>query len=110
MTSSHWSAVAWGVFGPLVLLALAPLLDGIARQIRARLESRAGPPLLQGYLDLAKLAGKQEVSAGTGTLSRMLPYLALGAAVGAGVLLPVAGIAPLGFAGDGLVVLYLLAL
>ena len=110
MTPTAWGAIAWGVLGPLVLLALAPLLDGIARQIRARLESRAGPPLIQGYVDLAKLASKQEVSAGTGTLARRLPYLALAAAVGAGVLLPVGGIAPLGFAGDGLVVLYLLAL
>jgi formate hydrogenlyase subunit 4 len=110
MTSIAWGAVAWAVLGPVLLLALAPLLDGIARQIRARLESRAGPPILQGYVDLAKLAGKHEVSAGTGVLARQLPYLALGAAVAAGALLPLGGVAPLGFAGDGLVVLYLLAL
>ena len=103
-------AVTWGVLGPLILLALAPLLDGIARQIRARLESRAGPPLLQGYVDLAKLAGKQEVSAGTNALARRLPALALATAVTAGVLLPIGGRAPLGFAGDGLVLVYLLAL
>lgn len=104
------TAIAWGVLGPLVVLALAPLLDGIARQIRARLESRAGPPILQGYVDLAKLAGKREVSAGTDALARGLPIAALATAVAAGVLLPVNGTAPLGFAGDGLVVIYLLAL
>ena len=105
-----WIAIAWGLLGPVLLLALAPLLDGIARQIRARLESRAGPPLLQGYVDLAKLAGKREVSAATSSLARALPLLALGSAVAAGVLLPVGGSAPLGFAGDGLVLVYLLAL
>lgn len=103
-------AVAWGLLGPALLLAASPLLDGIARKVRARLESRAGPPLLQGYLDLAKLAGKREVSAGTGPLAGAMPWVALAAAVAAGLLLPVGGVAPLGFAGDGLVVLYLLAL
>jgi formate hydrogenlyase subunit 4 len=110
MTPAFWGAVAWALFGPLVLLAGAPLLDGLARQIRARLESRAGPPLLQGYIDLAKLAGKREVSAAVGRLAGMMPPLALGAAVTAGVLLPIGGAAPLGFAGDGVVFLYLLAL
>ena len=110
MSPALGAAIAWAVLGPLVLLALAPLLDGIGRQIRARLESRAGPPLLQGYVDLAKLAGKREVSAATGALAAALPPLALAAAVCAGMLLPLAGADPLGFAGDGLVVLYLLAL
>jgi formate hydrogenlyase subunit 4 len=89
---------------------VSPLLDGIARQIRARLESRAGPPLLQGYVDLAKLVGKHEVSSGTGRLAGIMPYVSLSAAVTAGVLLPIAGLSPLGFAGDGIVFLYLLGL
>lgn len=104
------AAVGWGVLGPALLLALSPLLDGAARVIRARLESRAGPPWLQGYVDLAKLAGKREVSAATGTLATVMPWVALSAALTAGLLLPVGGAAPLGFAGDGLVLLYLLAL
>jgi formate hydrogenlyase subunit 4 len=101
---------AWALLGPLFVLAASPLLDGVARKVRARLESRAGPPVLQGYVDLAKLADKREVSAGTGSLAGLLPWIALGSAVTAGLLLPVGGIAPLGFAGDGLVLLYLLAL
>ncbi|MFN8177574.1 MAG: NADH-quinone oxidoreductase subunit H [bacterium] len=104
------SAIAWALVVPLVLFMLSPLLDGIARQIRARLESRAGPPLLQGYVDLAKLAGKHEVSSGTGRLAATMPFVALAAAVTAGVLLPVAGVSPLGFAGDAIVVLYLIGL
>jgi formate hydrogenlyase subunit 4 len=110
MSAAVWGAILWAVVGPLFLLGASPLLDGIARQLRARLETRAGPPLLQGYVDLAKLAGKQEVSAGTGRLAGLLPPAALAAAVTAGLLLPVGGRAPLGFAGDGVVVLYLLAL
>jgi formate hydrogenlyase subunit 4 len=103
-------AIAWALLVPLVLLALSPLLDGVGRQIRARLESRAGPPLTQGYRDLAKLTGKDEVSAGVNPLATLLPWVALAAAVAAGALLPVAGSAPLGAAGDAIVVLYLLGL
>jgi formate hydrogenlyase subunit 4 len=110
LAAVHPGAVAWALLGPLVLLGIAPLLDGVARQVRARLETRAGPPLWQGYLDLAKLAGKREVSAGTGRLADVMPYVALAAAVTAGLLLPVGKLAPLGFAGDGIVFLYLLAL
>lgn len=102
--------VAWALLVPLALLAASPLLDGVGRQIRARLESRAGPPLLQGYVDLAKLAGKHEVSAGVNPLATLMPFVALAAAAAAGALLPVAGIAPLGGAGDAIVVLYLLGL
>jgi formate hydrogenlyase subunit 4 len=108
--SPSWVALAWGLLAPLLLLGVAPLLDGVARQVRARLESRAGPPLHQGYLDLAKLAEKSEVSAGANRLADGMPWLALAAACAAGALLPVAGTAPLGFAGDALALLYLLGL
>jgi formate hydrogenlyase subunit 4 len=111
VAAAAWpGTVVWALLGPLVLLAVSPLLDGVGRQVRARLETRAGPPLMQGYVDLAKLAGKREVSAGTGRLADTMPYVALAAAVTAGLLLPVGKLAPLGFAGDGVVFLYLLAL
>ena len=110
MSAGGLSAFLWVLLGVPLLLAVAPFLDGLARAIRARLESRAGPPLAQGYLDLAKLAGKSEVSAGTGPLAAGLPAVALAAAATAGLLLPLGGVAPLGFAGDGVVLLYLLGL
>jgi formate hydrogenlyase subunit 4 len=110
MTTPLPLIVAWALLAPLVLVAASPLLDGIGRQIRARLESRAGPPITQGYRDLAKLAGKHEVSAGVNPLATSMPYVALAAAAAAGALLPVGGLVPLGGAGDALVVLYLLGL
>ena len=110
MTPWTPAAILWVLFAPLVLLAVAPLLDGLARRIRARLESRVGPPFMQGYRDLAKLAGKHEVSSGVNALANLMPMVALGAAVTAGTLVPLAGLAPLGFAGDAIVVLYLLGL
>ena len=89
---------------------LAPLPDGLARRVRARLQSRAGPPLLQGYQDLAKLAGKHDRGAAGGPLAAAMPPLALAAAVSAAVLLPAGGAAPLGFAGDLVAFVYLLGL
>ncbi len=103
-------ALIWAIATPLILLAISPLLDGLARKIRARLHSRIGPPLIQGYLDLAKLAGKTDVTPTVNTLTNFLPFLALASAVTAGTLLPISDFAPLSFAGDLLVVLYLLGL
>lgn len=103
-------ALAWVIVAPIVLLAVSPLLDGLARKIRARLHSRVGPPIIQGYLDLVKLAGKADVTPTVNALTNFLPFLALSSAVAAGVLLPVSDFAPLSFAGDLLSVLYLLGL
>lgn len=103
-------ALIWAIAVPLILLAISPFLDGLARKIRARLHSRIGPPLIQGYLDLAKLAGKTDVTPAVNTLTNFLPFLALASAVTAGVLLPISDFSPLSFAGDLLVILYLLGL
>jgi formate hydrogenlyase subunit 4 len=109
MTHAAPLAIAWALGVPCVLLAVAPLLDGVGRRVRARLESRAGPPLLQAYRDLAKLAGKHEVGSGANALASAMPYVALAAVVAAGVLLPLgAHASPV--AGDAVVVLYLLGL
>ncbi len=103
-------ALIWAIVVPIVLMAISPFLDGLGRKIRARIHSRVGPPLIQGYLDLVKLAGKTDVTTASNTLTNFLPFLALGSAVIAGVLLPVGNFNPISFAGDLLVVLYLLGL
>ena len=59
----------------LVLLA-APLLTGWVRKVRARLQRRAGPPILQPYRDLWRLAHKEALAADTTSwLFRVAPYL-----------------------------------
>ncbi|MCS7186584.1 MAG: NADH-quinone oxidoreductase subunit H [Armatimonadota bacterium] len=103
-------ALIWAFVVPLVVLAISPLLDGLARKIRARLHSRAGPPLIQGYIDLVKLAGKTDVTPTVNALTNFLPFLALVSAVTAGIFLPISDFSPFSFAGDLVVVLYLLGL
>ena len=41
------------------VLLIAPLAVGVVRRVKARLMRRQGPPLLQGYRDLAKLLRKE---------------------------------------------------
>jgi formate hydrogenlyase subunit 4 len=60
-----------------LVLALAPLLTGFVRTLKARLLGRRGPPLLQPYRDLLRLLRKEPVVAETASpLFRIAPYLA----------------------------------
>lgn len=47
----------------VVLVAMSPLLVGVMRQVRARLEGRAGAGVLQPWRDLRKLFGKEPLTA-----------------------------------------------
>jgi formate hydrogenlyase subunit 4 len=47
----------------MLVLALAPLLTGFVRKMKARLLRRQGPPLLQPYRDLIRLMRKEVVLA-----------------------------------------------
>ncbi len=60
----------------LLVLLLAPLFTGYVRKVKARLLRRRGPPLVQPYLDLARLMRKEVVLAeGASWLFRVSPYL-----------------------------------
>jgi formate hydrogenlyase subunit 4 len=60
----------------LLVLLLAPLLTGFVRKLKARLQRRQGPPLLQPYLDLRRLLAKEVVLAENASwLFRVVPYL-----------------------------------
>jgi len=59
-----------------LVLALAPLLTGFVRKVKARLVRRQGPPLLQPYRDLWRLMRKEAVLAENASwLFRAAPYL-----------------------------------
>ena len=64
-----------GVQMTLVLL-LAPLLTGLTRKVKARLQRRQGPSLIQPYRDLKRLLGKEVVLADNASwLFRVAPYV-----------------------------------
>ena len=64
----------------VLVLLLAPLLTGYVRKVKARLLRRQGPPLVQPYLDLARLVRKEVVLAESASwLFRTIPYLVFAA-------------------------------
>jgi formate hydrogenlyase subunit 4 len=73
----------------LLVLLLAPLLTGFVRKVKARLLRRRGPPLLQPYRDLVRLARKEVVLADNASwLFRVAPYLIFAGAWVAAALVP----------------------
>ena len=72
-----------------VVLALAPLLTGYVRTLKARLLGRRGPPLVQPYRDLLRLLRKEVVMAqGASWVFRAAPYLVFAATWVAAALVP----------------------
>ena len=60
----------------LLVLAVAPLVLGVTRKIKARCLRRVGPPTWQPYIDLWKLLHKEAVLAHNASwLYRVAPYL-----------------------------------
>ncbi|MEW5992383.1 MAG: NADH-quinone oxidoreductase subunit H [Chloroflexota bacterium] len=93
-------------------LLVAPLLFGITRRVKARLQYRRGPGLLQPYRDLRKWWAKESVeSEAAGPVSRIAPAIVLAATLGATLYVPVVATwPPLDGWGDLVVVVGLMAL
>ena len=73
----------------LLVLALAPLLTGFLRKVKARLLRRQGPSPLQPYRDLLRLLRKEVVLADNASwLFRVTPYLVFAATWVAAALIP----------------------
>ncbi len=94
------------------LLAVAPLLRSGIKKMKATMQTRKGPPLLQGYYDLAKLLRKETVRSETASWVYVLgPRVYFAAAVAATTLVPVlVAAAPLEGAGGILGLVGILAL
>lgn len=92
------------------VLALAPLLTGFVRKVKARLMRRNGPPLLQPYYDLARLLRKEAIVAhGASWVFRAAPYLILALTWVAASVVPVFATGlPFAGAGDLIVITALL--
>lgn len=106
----YLTGLAQAVVTALVVLALAPLLEGTVRKLLAVVHSRQGPPIIQPYLDLLKLLGKEDLRVSSDWVLAVAPPVYLGA------LLVAAGLAPLlpglssSVGGDALVFIYFLSL
>ena len=112
MTPDALGSAVLSVLQVGAMLAAAPLLKSVIKKMKARLQFRQGPPLLQGYYDLAKLLRKEPVRSNAASWIYVAgPRIYFAAAVAAATLVPVwfAG-APLEAAGGILLLVGTLAL
>ena len=104
-------SIVLGIVQVALTLVIAPLLLGITKRVKARLQYRQGPPLLQPYRDLAKWWAKESVESDAASpLTGAAPALVLAAVLIATLLVPLVGAQPpLAGWGDLVVVVGLLA-
>lgn len=96
----------------VLVLIVAPLLSGLIKTLKARLQNRRGPNILQTYRDIFKLLRKGMVIPETASwIFSATPYIVFATAVLVGLMIPMAATdAPLSLFGGVLAVVYLLAL
>lgn len=96
----------------LAALLLGPLLPGLINKVKAWIAGRNGPPVLQLYYDLAKLARKEAVFSRTTTWVFLAgPAGTVAAGLAAALLVPFGHMpAPIHFQGDVILFAYLFGL
>jgi formate hydrogenlyase subunit 4 len=100
------------VINLLLVLVFAPLLPGVINKTKALAAGRVGPPVLQSYYDISKLLRKGSVLSETTTPVFLIgPAVSFVVALLAALMLPLtASPAPISFAGDMIVFVYIFAL
>ena len=104
--------MAASILHPALAVLLAPLLPGVINRTKAFFAGRKGPPLLQSYFDLWKLFRKGATYSRTTTwIFRAGPIVNFACLLAALALVPLGRVpAPLAFAGDWILLAYLLGL
>ncbi len=100
------------IFQVIIILALAPLLSGIIKKVKAFLQMRKGAGIFQPYYDIVKLLRKDSVvSENVSWIFHAAPIISFVAVLTAGLIIPVyISNMPFSFAGDLIAVVYLFAL
>ena len=96
----------------LVVIIAAPLVSGIIKKVKAFTQKRKGAPVLQLYFDLFKMLKKNTVVSDVSSwIFKVTPYIVFSTAVAAALLVPVTTlITPVGYTGDIIMLIYILAL
>lgn len=91
--------ILYNLLQVLVVVAFAPLVEGVTSRLKENVQSRQGPSIFQPYRDIWKLLHKDEVvSDQSSWIFRLAPYLAFTAPVFVALLIPVLTRYPLFFA------------
>jgi formate hydrogenlyase subunit 4 len=112
MIANMFAQILQTVFQVALVLLLSPLVTGLNRKLKARVQTRRGPGLLQPYRDLYKLLGKGMVIPDTASwIFSATPFVLFVTVLLASLLIPtISAQAPLSLYGGVLAVVYLLAL
>lgn len=96
----------------MLVLLIAPLINGVIRKIKSAIQHRKGAPVLQLYFDLFKLFRKDMViSQSASWIFNAAPFIYFITVLTAFAFVPVIpGLFSFGFMGDAILVVYLLAL
>jgi len=101
--------IVLSVIQALGVVLLAPLVAGVIKTVKARLQNRRGPRLFQMYFDLLKLLAKDSVVSPTVSwIFTIAPYIYLAGSIAAAALVPV--VTTSSGIGDAFTLIYLLAL
>src|SRR6266704_6090363 len=91
--------IIYNILQVLVVLAFAPLVEGVVSRLKENLQSKRGPSIFQSYHDVWKLLHKDEiVSEHSSWIFRVAPYVAFAAPVFVALLIPILTRYPLLFA------------
>jgi len=112
---SHWSPAALVATSVLQVVAVVlggPLLVGLMRKVRCRLEGRTGPPVHQVLLDLRKLARKQRTRPDqASTVFSLAPVVLVASTMVVAAIAPLIATGPgFGWSADLFAVVFLLLL
>jgi len=103
------SAVAIAAVNLGVVIALAPLFEGILRKLKAVIHSRKGPPVVQPYYDIFKLLGKEDLKPTPSLIFAVAPVVTLAAVLVVAAMTPMGAGAGLPM-GDAIVWIYLVSI
>ena len=104
MTAAAAGLVALAI-QTVVVVGAAPLLVGVMRQVRARLEGRVGAGLTQPYRDVRKLTRKTPLTADGTLLGPVLPVILMEASTLLVGMLPLISTVPIPAVPDDLFVI-----
>ena len=96
----------------LIIILFSPLVNGVIKKLKAAMQGRVGPGVLQPYYDLLRLFKKDMViSTVTSWIFKATPYIVFTATAAAAAIVPVITTAPaFGMMGDVIALIYLFAL
>jgi formate hydrogenlyase subunit 4 len=96
----------------LMIIFFSPLVNGVIKKLKANMQGRKGPGVLQSYYDLMRLFKKDMVvSTVTSWVFKGTPYIVYVSTITAAMLVPVLTVRPAyGMMGDVIALIYIFAL